>query len=41
MDGQPRTSRCYGTYDNCPLPTMADKLRFILTYLKLDFGHFE
>jgi hypothetical protein len=34
MNGQPRTSRCYSTYDNCPLPTMADKLRFILTYLK-------
>jgi hypothetical protein len=32
--GQPRTSRRYSTYDTCPLPTMADKLLFILTYLK-------
>jgi truncated hemoglobin YjbI len=34
IDGQPRTSRRYTTYDTCPLPTTADKLRFILTYLK-------
>ena len=34
IDGQPRTSRRYRTYDTCPLPTMADKLLFILTYLK-------
>jgi hypothetical protein len=34
IDGQPRTSRRYSTYDTCPLPTMADKLLFILTYLK-------
>jgi len=33
-DGQPRTSRRYSTYETCPLPTMADKLLFILTYLK-------
>jgi hypothetical protein len=33
-DGQPRTSRRYSTYDTSPLPTMADKLLFILTYLK-------
>src|ERR671923_1394738 len=32
--GQPRTSRRYSAYDNCPLPTIADKLLFILTYLK-------
>jgi hypothetical protein len=25
IDGQPRTSRRYSTYDKCPLPTMADK----------------
>jgi hypothetical protein len=31
IDGQPRTSRRYRTYDTCPLPTMADKLLFILT----------
>jgi hypothetical protein len=34
IDGQPRTSRRYHSYDNCPLPTIADKLLFILTYLK-------
>src|SRR6266540_4383965 len=34
LDGQPRTSRRYSTYDTCPLPTIADKLLFILTYLK-------
>jgi truncated hemoglobin YjbI len=34
IDGQPRTSRRDSAYDNCPLPTMADKLLFILTYLK-------
>jgi hypothetical protein len=33
IDGQPRTSRRYSTYDTSPLPTMADKLLFILTYL--------
>jgi Helix-turn-helix of DDE superfamily endonuclease len=34
VDGQPRTVRRYSTYDTCPLPTIADKLLFILTYLK-------
>ena len=34
IDGHPRTSRRYSTYDTCPLPTMADKLLFILTYVK-------
>jgi Helix-turn-helix of DDE superfamily endonuclease len=34
IDGQSRTSRRYSTYVTCPLPTMADKLLFILTYLK-------
>ena len=34
IDGQPRTSRRYRTYDTSPVPTMADKLRFMLTYLK-------
>jgi len=33
IDGQPRTSRRYSTYDNCPLPTTADTLRFMLTYV--------
>ena len=31
LAGQPRTSRRYRTYEPSPLPTMADKLRFILT----------
>jgi Helix-turn-helix of DDE superfamily endonuclease len=34
IDGQPRTSRRYSAYDTCPLPTTADKLLFILTYVK-------
>lgn len=34
IDGHPRTHRRYSTYDTSPLPTMADKLLFILTYLK-------
>jgi Helix-turn-helix of DDE superfamily endonuclease len=34
IEGQPRTSRRYSTYGTCPLPTIADKLLFILTYLK-------
>ncbi len=34
MDGQPRTSRRYSTYETCPRPTMADKRLFILTYWK-------
>src|SRR5262245_38074144 len=34
IEGQPRTSRRYRAYVNGPLPTMADKLRFILSSLK-------
>ena len=34
IDGQPRTSRRYSSYDNCPLPTIADKQLFILAYIK-------
>jgi hypothetical protein len=34
IDGQPRTVRRYSSYDTCPLPTIADTLLFILTYLK-------
>ena len=34
IDGQPRTSRRYTPYDTCPLPTIADKRLFILTYVK-------
>ncbi len=33
IDGQPRTSRRYSTYDTSPLPTMAEKLLVMLTYL--------
>jgi hypothetical protein len=34
IDGQPRTSRRYSSYDTCPLPAMVDKLLFILTDVK-------
>jgi len=34
IDGQPRMSRRDTTYDNCPLPTIADKQLLILTYVK-------
>jgi hypothetical protein len=34
LDGHPRTSRRYSTYATSPLPTMADKLLCILTYVK-------
>jgi hypothetical protein len=34
MDGQPRTSRRYRPDETSPLPTMADKLLFILTEVK-------
>jgi hypothetical protein len=34
IDGQPRTSRRYSSYATCPLPTIADKLLFILPDIK-------
>jgi hypothetical protein len=34
FDGQPRRARRYPTYQNCPLPTPADRLLCILTYLQ-------
>ena len=34
LDGKPRTARRFTTYSNCPLPTPADRLLFILVYLK-------
>jgi hypothetical protein len=34
LDGHPRTSRRYSRYATSPLPTMADKLLFILSYVK-------
>jgi hypothetical protein len=37
IDGQPRTSRRDRTDDHTPLPTMADRLLFILTSFTRDF----
>jgi Helix-turn-helix of DDE superfamily endonuclease len=34
IDGQPRTVRRSRTYETCPVPTIGDKLLFILTYVK-------
>ena len=34
LDGKPRGKRKYSDYKNSPLPTLADKLFFILHYLK-------
>ena len=34
LDGKPRTARQFAVYKNCPLPTPADRLFFLLTYLK-------
>ncbi len=34
LDGKPRTARQFSVYKNCPLPTPADRLFFLLTYLK-------
>ena len=34
LDGTPRTTRRFTVYTNCPLPTPADRLFFLLTYLK-------
>lgn len=34
IDGPPRTSRRYSSYDTCPLPAMVDKLLFLLTSVK-------
>lgn len=34
LDGQKRTKRRYSQYKNAPLPTIQDKLLFILIYLK-------
>jgi len=34
LRGKPRTSRRYSTYHNAQLPTIEDKLLFILVYLK-------
>lgn len=34
LDGQPRTARRYAPSKNCPLPTPADRLLFLLVYLQ-------
>ena len=34
LDGTRRTKRRYTTYVNCPLPTPADRVLFMLLYLK-------
>jgi hypothetical protein len=34
LDGTPRTARQFAVYTNCPLPTPADRLFCLLTYLK-------
>jgi hypothetical protein len=34
FDGTPRTTRRFTVYKTCPLPTPADRLFFLLTYLK-------
>ena len=34
LDGTPRTKRAYTEYKNSPLPTLEDKLFFILCYFK-------
>ena len=34
LDGKPRGKRTYSDYKNSPLPTIEDKLFFILNYLK-------
>jgi hypothetical protein len=34
LEGKPRQNRSYSTYKNSPLPTMEEKLLFILNYLK-------
>jgi hypothetical protein len=34
LAGKPRTARRFSVYQNCPLPTPAERLLFILTYVK-------
>jgi len=34
LDGKPRAQRRYSEDQNCPVPTLADKLLFILVYVK-------
>src|SRR6266700_1163385 len=34
LDGKPRTARRFTVYQTCPLPTLEDRLLFILTYVK-------
>jgi hypothetical protein len=39
LDGKPRTARQFTVYKNCPLPTPADRLFFMLVYLKTSALH--
>lgn len=34
LDGKRRTKRHYTTYKNCPLPTLEERLLFVISYLK-------
>jgi hypothetical protein len=34
LDGKPRTARRFSVDNNCPLPTTADRLLFLLAYVK-------
>ena len=34
LDGKPRTARRFTVYRSCPLPTSAERLLFVLVYLK-------
>ena len=34
LEGKPRTGRRYSQYKTCPLPSVQDRLLFILTYMK-------
>ena len=34
LDGKPQIARRFSVYNNCPLPTLEDRLLFILAYVK-------
>jgi hypothetical protein len=34
LDGKPRTARRFSVYQNCPLPTLEERLLFMLAYVK-------
>ena len=35
MDGKPRTARRFTVYKTCPLPTLEDRLLFIIVYINI------